>query len=63
LFLDTLAELFAGSGALFEGLAVHRRWDWGRRFPVVRLSFAEGVLRDRGKKGPVRNGTKISASA
>jgi hypothetical protein len=47
LFLDTLAELFAGDEALFEGLAAHPHWDWGRRFPVVRLSFAEGVLRDR----------------
>ncbi len=49
LFLDTLAELFAGSEALFAGLTAETRWDWGRRFPVVRLSFAEGVLRDRGE--------------
>jgi len=47
LFLDTLAELFAGNEPLFRGLEAHRRWDWGRRFPVVRLSFAEGVLRSR----------------
>jgi hypothetical protein len=47
LFLDTLAELFSGSEALFEGLAAHRQWDWGRRFPVIRLSFAEGVLTGR----------------
>jgi hypothetical protein len=47
LFLDTLAELFAGNDALFEGLEAHGRWDWSRRFPVIRLSFAEGVLRGR----------------
>jgi hypothetical protein len=47
LFLDTLAELFSGSEALFRGLQAHGRWDWDRRFPVIRLSFAEGVLRDR----------------
>jgi hypothetical protein len=47
LFLDTLAELFSGTEALFQGLEAHDRWDWGRRFPVIRLSFAEGVLRDR----------------
>ena len=47
LFLDTLAELFAGNEPLFRGLDAHGRWDWGRRFPVVRLSFAEGVLRSR----------------
>jgi len=47
LFLDTLAELFAGSEALFRGLSVHDRWDWSRRYPVIRISFAEGVLADR----------------
>jgi hypothetical protein len=47
LFLDTLGEMFAGTEGLLKGLAVHERWDWARRFPVIRLSFAEGVLRDR----------------
>lgn len=47
LFLDTLGELFAGSEDLFRGLAIHPHWDWRRRFPVVRLSFGGGVLRDR----------------
>ena len=47
LFLDTLAELFAGNEPPFRGLEAHERWDWGRRYPVVRLSFAEGVLRSR----------------
>ncbi len=28
LFLDTLAELFAGNEALFRGLEAHGRWDW-----------------------------------
>ena len=40
LFLDTLAELYAGSKPLFRGLAVHDRWDWSRHHPVLRLSFA-----------------------
>ena len=47
LFLDTLAELFSGTEELFSGLAVHGRWDWGRRYPVIRLSFADGVLHGR----------------
>ena len=42
LFLDTCKELFEGSEALFEGLAVHDRWDWSVRHPVVRLSFGAG---------------------
>ena len=47
LFLDTLAELFAGNEPLFQGLEAHGRWDWGRRYPVIRLGFGGGVLRDR----------------
>jgi hypothetical protein len=47
LFLDTLAELFESNAALFAGLAAEHRWGWSRRFPVIRLSFAEGVLADR----------------
>ena len=46
LFLDTLGELFAGNEPPFRGLAIHDRWDWSRRFPVIRLSFGGGVMRD-----------------
>ena len=42
LFLDTLKELFEGSEALFEGLAIHDNWDWSERHPVVRLDFSRG---------------------
>jgi hypothetical protein len=47
LFLDTLAELFAGNEALFAGLEAHARWDWSRRYPVVRISFGGGVVESR----------------
>ncbi|MDP2178668.1 ATP-binding protein [Methylicorpusculum sp.] len=47
LFLDTLAELFVGNEALFQGLYCHDKWDWTRQYPVIRISFAEGVLHSR----------------
>ena len=47
LFLDTLAELFEGNEALFRGLAVHDKWDWTVNYPVIRISFAEGVMENR----------------
>jgi len=47
LFLDTLKELFEGSEDLFRGLAIHDRWDWTRRHPVIRLDFAGGVVQSR----------------
>ncbi|MEW6429204.1 MAG: ATP-binding protein [Thermodesulfobacteriota bacterium] len=47
LFLDTLAEIFAGKEPLFRGLFIHDKWDWGIRYPVIRISFAEGRLESR----------------
>ena len=48
LFLDTLKELFEGNELLFEGLAVHDRWDWSVRHPVLRLSFGAGHFKEPG---------------
>ncbi len=45
LLLDTLKELHEGNESLFRGLAIHERWDWSVRHPVVRLDFAGGSFR------------------
>ena len=42
LFVDTLKELFEGNEPLFRGLAIHDRWDWSIRRPVIRLDFGGG---------------------
>ena len=46
LLVDTFKELFEGNRALFEGLAAETRWDWSRRYPVIRISFGGGVVRN-----------------
>ena len=48
LLVDTLKELFEGSEALFEGLAIHDDWDWSVRYPTVRLSFGSGHFSESG---------------
>ncbi|WP_341646887.1 ATP-binding protein [Thauera sp. SDU_THAU2] len=48
LFIDTLGELFEGKEALFRGLHCHDKWDWSVAYPVIRISFAEGVLQEQG---------------
>ena len=48
LFLDTCKEVFEGNEPLFEGLAIHDRWDWSVRHPVVRLSFGRGNFKEPG---------------
>ncbi len=45
LFLDTLKELFEGNRPLFQGLAAGDQWDWSVTYPVIRISFGEGVLK------------------
>ncbi|MDR2451050.1 MAG: AAA family ATPase, partial [Candidatus Accumulibacter sp.] len=45
LFLDTLAELLAGNEPLFRGLYCHDKWDWTRKYPVIRLSFGGGLAK------------------
>ena len=47
LLIDTLSELFRGSEELFRGLAIHDRWDWSVRHPIVRLDFAGATSRPR----------------
>ena len=47
LLLDTIAELFEGKRALFEGLHAQQHWDWSQTYPVIRISLAAGVPRDR----------------
>ena len=49
LFVDTLKELYEGNEPLFRGLAVHDAWDWSKRHPVVRLSFAGGNFKRPGE--------------
>ncbi len=44
LLIDTIAELFAGNEPLFRGLHCHDRWDWGKQYPVIRISFTDGAL-------------------
>jgi len=47
LFVDTLAEAFAGSRELFAGLYLEQHWDWNRNYPVLRFDFSPGVLCSR----------------
>ncbi|MDZ4219374.1 MAG: AAA family ATPase, partial [Methylobacter sp.] len=47
LLIDTLGELFAGNEPLFRGLFIHDKWDWSIKYPVIRLSFGGGVMRNR----------------
>ena len=48
LLIDTIKELFEGNEPLFEGLQIHRRWNWSDWHPVVRLDFGHGTFDEPG---------------
>ncbi len=39
LLLSTIRYLFEGEKKLFEGLWIHNRWDWDKRYPVISISL------------------------
>ncbi len=49
LLLDTLKELFEGNQPLFQGLAAYDQWNWSVTYPVIRISFGEGVVKSGGE--------------
>ena len=64
LLLDTLAELFEGNQPLFAGLYADGHWDWLVRYPVIRISFGGGVLRNRAElDAKVRSLLRINQQA
>lgn len=46
LLVDTLKEIFEGNEPLFRGLAIHNTWDWTRKYPVIKIDFAGGLLQN-----------------
>ena len=47
LLIDTIAEAFLGNKKLFEGLYLEKNWNWNQKYPVIRIDFAQGILRSQ----------------
>jgi len=47
LFVDTLKEIFEGNRELFKGLFIYDNWNWDNKYPVIKIDFAGGVIRNR----------------
>jgi len=37
--------LFEGRKDLFKGLFVYDKWDWDKKYPVIRIDFSKGVVK------------------
>ena len=42
LTVDTLKNIFEGNKELFKGLYIYDRWDWSKKYPVIRIDFSGG---------------------
>ncbi len=49
LFIDTLKEIFEGNKELFKGLYIYDKWNWEKKYPVIKVDFAGGNVRGRGE--------------
>ena len=50
LFLDTLQEIFEGNRELFKGLYIYNKWDWNKKYPVIKISFSGDLRSPEGLK-------------
>ena len=46
LLVDTLRCLFEGREKLFKGLWIHDRWDWDKRYPVIKIDMGSFYNKD-----------------
>ncbi|MCI5145751.1 MAG: AAA family ATPase [Candidatus Electrothrix sp. AR3] len=48
LLVNTLRNIFSGDKSLFEGCWIYDKWDWNKKYPVIKISFAEIEYRTLG---------------
>ncbi len=48
LLVDTIKELFSANKSLFEECWVYDKWDWEKKYPVIKISFAKMSYRKDG---------------
>jgi hypothetical protein len=46
LLVDLFKELFSANKALFTGLYAENNWNWSVQYPVIYISFSEGIISD-----------------
>lgn len=44
LIVDTLKQAFLGNREIFKGLYLEHHWDWGKKHPVIHISFASNQI-------------------
>jgi len=55
LFLDTLHNIFEGNKHLFKHLYIYDKWNWNKKYPVIKISFNGGIKDESSFKIKVQN--------
>ena len=48
LLVNTIQELFSANKSVFEGCWVYDKWNWEKKYPVIKISFAKINYRKHG---------------
>ncbi len=48
LLVNTIQDLFSANKSLFEGCWVYDKWNWDKKYPVIKIDFAEINYRKHG---------------
>ncbi len=47
LLIDTIKDLFEGREELFKGLWIEDKWDFSKKYPVIKIDFGAGVFKKK----------------
>ncbi|MFH1859644.1 MAG: ATP-binding protein [bacterium] len=47
LLIDTIKGLFEGREELFKGLWIEDKWDFNRKYPIIKIDFGVGIPKER----------------
>ncbi|MBU0702029.1 ATP-binding protein [bacterium] len=47
LLIDTIKDLFEGREELFKGLWIEDKWDFSKKYPIIKIDFGAGIPKER----------------
>ena len=55
LLLSTFYYLYLGRKELFEGLYIYDKWDWSKKYPIIKISFSSISHKEKGLRQAIHD--------
>ena len=55
LLLSTFYYLYLGRKELFEGLYIYDKWDWNKKYPIIKISFSSISHKEKGLRQAIHD--------